>query len=507
LLDLLRRHGAEAEAFRALSPDLRLWTARGFDAALAYVRAGRSVVGVGSPICAPDDRARAMSTLIEEARAHDLRVQLFAVEEDTLNVLNRSKAPGMPEHTWVSIGEQPAFDLSNWSLAGRKRANVRAQVHRAANHGVRIKEVPPHALARGTVLRAAADALIAEWREHRPMSPMGFLVDLHPFLHAEERRYFIAEKEGELEGLLSCVPIHAKKGWFLEDLIRRPRAPNGTSEALVCAALSSFAAQGYDYATLGVAALSSSSETIRAARQGVPSWLIPLFRFCYRHANALYSFRGIRAYREKFRPDRWEKVYLVVSPPPITARTLFDLLNAFIPGTRLHFVLDSAIRLARALAGRIPTRILRLTAWAFSLLLFPWIWLLLSVDPLKYFGSSWGAHAWVVFDVAMAAAFALLAFSLTERPRFAWSLARIMLGAVLADLTLTTTQALLFNFPNAEHTVDVLTTLIAILAPASAAFFLTLTSLALQPRDPWHLERRAEGEIQHTPVRIDFDDA
>ena len=54
------------------------------------------------------------------------------------------------------------------------------------------------------------------------------------------KRYFIAMRHGRMEGFLACSPVYARKGWYLEDLLRRPDAVNGATEALVLAAIEAF---------------------------------------------------------------------------------------------------------------------------------------------------------------------------------------------------------------------------------------------------------------------------
>jgi hypothetical protein len=486
VMALLRRHGWVATSFQTLSPGLEYWFSAAGDAVVAYRSTGGSWVAAGSAVCAPERLESVLQEFADAARRHGRRAVLFAIEDRAIDAVAAPPPGAKHRFTWIKIGEQPAFDPRAWTLAGRPRQTVRAQVHRAANHGVKVREARPDEFRPGAPLRDMAEALIGEWRDQRRMSPMAFLVDLHPFREREARRYFVADRGGELVGLLACVPIFARNGWFAEDLIRRPSAPNGTAEALVSAALATFGAEGVEYLTLGLAALSGEPSPLdRRAPSGIRPWLPRIFQWSYRHTNFLYSYRGIRAFKEKFRPDRWEPLYLAVTPPSINPRVVIDMLSAFVPGSRLVFAADTAVRVARNVAQRIPGAWLIRVAWTFSLLLIPWIGLLLSVDARRHFGSTWLPWAWASFDVAMGGAFALLAVALARWRRFAWSLARVMLGAVLADVWLTGAQVLLFNLPRADGGMDVAVSLIAVAAPVSASLFLAVIALALRPRDPW----------------------
>lgn len=80
-------------------------------------------------------------------------------------------------------------------------------------------------LAESSPLRARVDALARTWVDSRRLAPMGFLVELSLFEHIDEHLYFVAEQRGELVGFLSAVPVHARRGWLFEDLLRARRAP------------------------------------------------------------------------------------------------------------------------------------------------------------------------------------------------------------------------------------------------------------------------------------------
>ena len=71
---------------------------------------------------------------------------------------------------------------------------------------------------------------------------MGFLVQIDPFTFPEERRYFVAERDGRVVAFLGIIPIYARRGWFFEDFLRDPEAPNGTVELLVDAGMRAAAA-------------------------------------------------------------------------------------------------------------------------------------------------------------------------------------------------------------------------------------------------------------------------
>jgi phosphatidylglycerol lysyltransferase len=246
---------------------------------------------------------------------------------------------------------------------------------------------------------------------------MGFLVDVQLFDFAEERRYFVAEREGAVIGLLCAVPIFARGGWFFEDLLRDPRAPNGTTELLVDHAMRAARDEGSAYVTLGLAPLAGP----------VPTWLERVRGW----TRALYDFDGVRAFKAKLSPDGWDAILLAYPEGASANVALYDALLAFARGSFLGFGVRTLLR------G--PAVVVR----ALALLLVPWTALLALADA-RWFPSPGVQRAWTVFDVALAVG--LLALSRRWRGALAIALACL----VSADAVTTVAEALAYNLPRAR---------------------------------------------------------
>ena len=85
------------------------------------------------------------------------------------------------------------------------------------------------------------------------------------------------------------APVFARQGWLLQHIIRDPRAPNGSTELLVDAAMRAAVEEGQRYVTLGLAPLSGE----------VGPWL----RVARLWGAALFDFEGLRAFKAKLRPQ------------------------------------------------------------------------------------------------------------------------------------------------------------------------------------------------------------
>jgi phosphatidylglycerol lysyltransferase len=301
-----------------------------------------------------------------------------------------------------------------------------------------VRPVAADELAPAAPLRVAIEALIERWRRDKPMAPMGFLVDVQPFDFAEERRYFVAERDGAVVGFLAAVPVYQRSGWLLEDFLRDPGAPNGTAELLVDAAMAALGEAGSRYVTLGLAPLSGP----------VSGWL----RAARRLSSPLYDFAGLRAFKAKLRPHAWEPIYLAHAPGTSSHLALVDALAAFAHGSFLRF--------GGATLLRGPALIVRVLA----ALLVPWT-VLLALADARWFPAPWVQRAWVGFDVILVVAL----FALTWRWRH-W-LGVTVAAAITADAVLTPMQLALYDLPRI-HGLEWLAVAIALAGPALAALVL-----------------------------------
>jgi phosphatidylglycerol lysyltransferase len=457
VLDLLRRYGWNATSFQVLEPGFSYWFARDGDAVVAYSDSAGCWLAAGAPICSDERLAEVALEFAADAREHDRKAAFFGAADRLVEALRDTS------FDWLQVGTQPWWDPRAWP------AEPSSQVRRASRKGVRARPVPSSELQH---IRPAAEAVIARWLERHAMAEMEFMVDVEPFEHAHERRYFVAEKDGHLKGLLVAVPIYARSGWFFEDLIVDRDAPNGTSDALIDTAMRALGADGAPYVTLGLVALAGlAPETGRRH---------PLLRLLllhgYRSLNWLYGFRGLHAFRARLNPQGWEPVYLA-APGRVTPWTVVAVLQAFAGGRLDRFVAETFRRQIARRLQPVPTIFWERGCQFFAIALGPWIAMILTCDPIHWFGARWLAFGWASFDAVVAAALLAIARGLHHNAWWTRPLTRITLGAVLADCWLTTAQALLHNIPSATNWQELLIIATAIAAPNTAALFLAALNL------------------------------
>jgi phosphatidylglycerol lysyltransferase len=430
VLALLKRFGWNSTSFQVLEPGFRYWF-DGEDACVGYVDTGRAWVVAGPPIAATSAVADVSARFVAAAAAEHRRVCCFGTET---RFTEQTHWPAL------RVGDQPMWAPEDWSEVVRGSRNLREQLRRARAKGVTVRVLERAELATDHPTRAQLDTLIERWLATRPIAPMGFLVQIDPFTFPDERRYFVAERDGRIVAFLGIIPIYARNGWFFEDFLRDPDAPNGTIELLVDAGMRAATDENIPVVTLGLVPLAGD----------VSAWL----RAARRLGRSLYDFDGLRAFKAKFKPRAWDPIYLSYPADRNSIGALADTLTAFARGGLLRFGLETFLR------G--PAIVVR----ALAALLVVWTVLLALPANASYFPARACQLGWVAFDVALAAGL----FTLARRWR--QPLADVVATAVTLDAVVTIVQAIVYDLPKRTGPLDVVVIAIAMFAPTLAAVLL-----------------------------------
>jgi phosphatidylglycerol lysyltransferase len=430
VLALLKRHGWNSTSFQILESGFRYWF-DGDDACVGYVDTGSAWVAAGPPISAPEHCAVVTARFVAAAKAAHRRASCFGTEE------RFSEISGWPT---MRIGDQPRWRPETWTAALAGSSSLREQLRRSRAKGVRVRLATSTELAPGQPLRAQIDGLIRRWLDSRTIAPMGFLVQVQPFTFPDERRYFVAEQAGAVVGFLAVIPMYARRGWFFEDFLRDPVAPNGTVELLVDAGMRAAATEGIEYVTLGLVPLAGE----------VGPWL----RAARRAGNALYDFEGLRAFKAKLKPEHWDPIFLAYPPGGSGIAAIFDTLRAFARGGLLRFGAQTLLR------G--PAIVMRVLA----ALLVMWTAVLALPVSARWFPSLAWQYGWVGFDIVVAAALFVLS------TRWRRGLANVLASIITLDAIVTAIQALAFDVPGERGWFDFVVMAAAVAAPTVAAVML-----------------------------------
>jgi len=315
---LILAYGWNTTAYQLLNPGITLWFSAADDALVGYATHARVRVVAGAPVCAPERLADAVAEFEADARGRGEGVCYFGAEARLETLLHAS-----PTHARVCLGAQPVWRPDALRATLLARGSLRAQLNRARNKGVTVRERSAESVCDDATLRR----VLHEWLATHGLPTLHFLVEPDTFERLGERRVFVAERAGTAIGFLVLTPVPARNGWLTEQFVRGTGAPNGTIETLLAAAATAVAAEHADYFTLGLAPLSRRGSPPPDA--GVPLWLRLTLGWVRAHGRRFYDFDGLDAFKAKFQPERWEPVYAIARGGAFPPRALYAIAGAF----------------------------------------------------------------------------------------------------------------------------------------------------------------------------------
>lgn len=342
LLRLQTLYGYNAHALVSIAPGAEMWSAPDIDGAIIYGEFGHVWLAAGDPLAPPDEAVELARQFSAFARRKN-RVVAFV---PTTAQFARGVAPA--DFSAIKVGAAPYFDLPNWNPRGDCAKKLRAGANQARRAGVEFEVATDLSEA----FKSETARLCMQWLGSRTAATtFGWLVALDPFMHAEHKRYFAARVSGQLVGFLAASPIPARKGWYLEDVISEPNAPQGTATLLVLEALKHLKAEGAALATLGTAPLATDGLNDIPIEHRVAARTLDL---ASRRLGGFYNFEGLRRFKGKFVPSWWESEYALV-PRGVTMppRVGHAIVRALVPGGLSQLLTRQAIRAVRGNSSKV----------------------------------------------------------------------------------------------------------------------------------------------------------
>jgi phosphatidylglycerol lysyltransferase len=315
--ELVLEHGWNSTSFQIVNPGIKRWFSRSGDAVIGYVTSNGVRVVAGAPVCDKERLADVAAKFEDAARRKHEHVCYFAAETRLESLLSAS-----PNHSKVLLGAQPTWHPAFWQENIARHKSLRAQLNRARNKGVTVAEWP-YERARNNADLAAC---LRQWLDSKGLPPLHFMVESDTLSRLENRRVFVALRKDEVVGFVVLSPVVQRNGWLFEQFPHRPGAPNGTVELMIDTAMQALAADGCDYATLGLSPLSKRA-SVPLDKQ--PFWLRFVLGWVRKHGQRFYNFDGLDAFKAKLQPERWEPVFAVTNEPQVHLRTLYAIAGAF----------------------------------------------------------------------------------------------------------------------------------------------------------------------------------
>ncbi len=314
---IVLEYGWNTTSYQILNPGINRWFASSNNAVVGFVSAKGVRVVAGAPICSKENLKEVAGEFEIDAAQNKESVCYFCAESRLESIYAQSN-----NYAKFLLGAQPVWNPKNWAEITEKHKSLRAQLSRARNKDVKITEWTREKARNNPLLLEC----LREWLDSKGLPPLSFLVEPDTLSRLFDRRVFVAECNEKVVGFLLLSPVAQRNGWLFEQFIHRPGAPNGTVELMIDKAMRVIAEENYDYATLGLAPLSSRANV--APFQN-PLWLRFLLAWMRKHGQRFYNFDGLDAFKTKLQPEKWEPVFALSNERRISPKTLYAIASVF----------------------------------------------------------------------------------------------------------------------------------------------------------------------------------
>jgi phosphatidylglycerol lysyltransferase len=307
---IVEAHGHSSLARIALLPGKSYhFTAGG--CVVAYTVQRRVALALGDPIGPSAHIAAAIGDFRDFAGQNDWRPAFVQVLPDYLEAY---RAAGFDQ---LRLGHEAIVDLASFTLEGGRSKGLRAALNRMNRLGHRTElHRPPLSEELLAELRVVSDEWLAMVKGTERRFSLGWFDE--DYLRAGPVMAVHAP-DGIVTAFANIIPEYQANEATIDLMRRRREIERDTMEFLFISLFQWAQAEGYATFNLGLSPLAGVGE------EPGDSALERTAHFAYQRLNRYYSFRGLHAFKEQFRP-RWSPRYLIypgaASLPSVVIATL-----------------------------------------------------------------------------------------------------------------------------------------------------------------------------------------
>lgn len=278
--------------------------------AIIYTPYGNNLFALGDPIGDSEYFVHAIDEFVAWGTSIDMLVSFYEVSNKYLDsyIANGFRL--------LKLGEEAKVDLSELTTEGKKGRNNRSTLNKMATEQCTFEVLePPLSNETFQRLKQVSD----EWLNGR--KEMGFSIGVFDEEYLNRNKVFvIRDKNGDIVAFSNLIEVLNTSGIAI-DLMRHKRdSINGIMDILFVSIMIWAKQEGYEYFNIGISPLSNLGE--KPYSDGYEK----LLNLAYKFGNKIYSFKGLRSYKEKFRPN-WSNVYLAYKDNKVITKVLIDLFK------------------------------------------------------------------------------------------------------------------------------------------------------------------------------------
>jgi phosphatidylglycerol lysyltransferase len=290
---ILTTYATTGLAYFHLMPDKRLFIARDRRALLSYRVVGATAIVLGEPIGEPTAAAALVVEFVEFCDLHGWRVAFHQVSPAGAALLGRLGWKAL------KIGEEAIVPVQEFSLDGSHYKRLRNKNRQLLREGLVVEDLTSP--ADDDTMAELAEVSDA-WRADGAHRERCFTLGWFDAAYLRETTVVVVrDVDGRILAFANLLPAFVGTDGNFDLMRRRPDAPNGVMDLLLCSLIERFRAEGCSGMTLGFAPLANIDGD---------GFIAKALRALYERDSRAFNFRGLHEYKSKWSP-RWEPRYLV----------------------------------------------------------------------------------------------------------------------------------------------------------------------------------------------------
>ena len=240
-----------------------------------------------------------LASFVERAKSAMRYPVFYQAEPELIDALERVG------HDYVAykLGEEAFIDLSTFSLAGSSFSNLRQNLRKAQSSGLRFELCPQ---ASGALV-AQCKTLSDQWLAQRDAKEKRFSLGRFDSASLLHQPLALIYQDEQLVAFANVL-LSANQSCFSVDLMRHgSEMPRGSMDLLFAKLFEWGAQQGYLEFSFGMSPLKDVEQDALAHHGQWHKWANKIAE----HGERFYNFRGVRQFKEKWKPI-WRPRYLLV---------------------------------------------------------------------------------------------------------------------------------------------------------------------------------------------------
>ncbi len=315
-VELVRRYG-QSLSHAALDPSLSHFRVPGTDGLIGFRIIQRCAVVYGDPLCAPERRYYLADAFAANCELNGWFI-LYVGATGAMQAYARERGYGT-----IEFADSLIADVQQDPEEGPEARHLRQNLNHTRRLGVTVRDYRGDELPDAR-LEAQAEAACKRWQNSRH-GPQMYLGNPQLFADRPGRRWFVAERSGDVVGVLSMLDVRCGECCRMINLVfSTPAAPSHTNDLLVVTALKALREEGSRCVCFGL-----GPRPALGCIKGFGGISEFLARSVYQLDVRMLNLHSKTVFWEKYGVMGREPLYLLFRPPRIGIRFLIALARAF----------------------------------------------------------------------------------------------------------------------------------------------------------------------------------